>query len=249
MCGRVVTTSSPKELSRYLGAAEIVEVLGGEDHNLAPTGRLPLVWAEARTGDGDRGLARVLGTARWGLVPKWADRPEMGARMFNARAETVAEKPAFRAAYAKRRCLIPVDGFYEWGLGRENHAKQPWYIYRPDGDPLVLAGLWECWSPPDTQEGELRTCTVITVPANDDLRPVHHRMPALLSPRDWSDWLDPGEASREILDAMLRPAADGLLSRHPVGRRVNNARNKGPELLEEAIADSTPRPLGQERLW
>ena len=95
----------------------------------------------------------------------------------------------------------------------------------------------------------MRTCTVITVPANDDLRPVHHRMPALLLPRDWSDWLDPGEASREILDAMLRPAADGLLSRHPVDRRVNNARNKGPELLEEAIADSDPRPLGQERLW
>ncbi len=249
MCGRVVTTSSPKELSRYLGAAEIVDVLGGEDHNLAPTGRLPLVWVQAREGHGGRGLLRVLGTARWGLVPKWVDRPEIGAKMFNARAETVADKPAFRAAYAKRRCLIPVDGFYEWGVGRENHAKQPWYIYRPDGDPLVLAGLWECWSPPDTQEGELKTCTVITVPANNDLRPVHHRMPALLPPEDWSEWLDPGEASREILDAMLRPAADGLLSRHPVDRRVNNARNKGPELLEEVTDDSDLLPLGQERLW
>jgi putative SOS response-associated peptidase YedK len=249
MCGRVVATSSPKELSRYLAAAEVVEVLGGEDYNLAPMGRLPLVWAEERTRDGGRGLTRVLGTARWGLVPKWADRPEVGARMFNARAETVAEKPAFRAAYARRRCLIPVDGFYEWGLGRGSQTKQPWYIYRPDGDPLVLAGLWEHWSPPDTQEGELRTCAVITVPANGDLRPVHHRMPALLPPRDWSDWLDPGEGSRKVLDALLRPAVDGLLSRRRVHRRVNNARNKGPELLEEAIADSDLRPPGQVRLW
>lgn len=249
MCGRVVVTSSPEELRRCLGVAEILEAFGGKDYNLAPTDRLPLVWAEARMGNSGQEVIRILGTARWGLIPRWTSSPEIGVRMFNARAETVEEKPAFRGAYERRRCLIPVNGFYEWGTGGEGQGKEPWYIYRSDGDLLALAGLWDYWSSSDSRDAELRTCTVITVPANADLRSVHHRMPALLEPEDWSGWLDPGEMRPETLSPMLRPAPDGLLGRYQVDRRVNNSRNNGPELLEVVRGDSDSRSSRQGRLW
>jgi putative SOS response-associated peptidase YedK len=270
MCGRVVTASGPEELSEYLGADAIVDVLDGPDHNVAPSRRLPLAW----TSDEDGG--RLLGTARWGLVPGWAKDPAIGDRMFNARAETVADKPSFRAAFRRRRCLVAVDGFYEWGPGTPSPtdqrpdngrtSRQPWYIHRVDGHPLVLAGLWERWvdtgsddRPPGTEPSvhgpsgdELRTCTVITVPANGDLSPVHHRMPAVLESVEWDAWLDTDDPNPSDLECLLAPAADGTLSRHPVHRRVNNARNKGADLLDlvDPAPVDAPSPLtDQGALW
>jgi len=225
MCGRVVTTSSPEELSEYVGADAIVDVLEGPNYNVPPSDRLPLVWVDVAEGP-----TRMLGTARWGLVPRWAKDPTIGDRLFNARAETVAEKPSFRAAFRKQRCLIPVDGFYEWGQGPGGSPKQPWFVHRVDGAPLTMAGLWEGRLGDDG--ALLRTCTVITVPANADLAPVHHRMPALLPPSDWADWLDPTTADCCTVEALLASAPEGLLERHPVDRRVNDARRKGEDLIQ-----------------
>ena len=138
MCGRVVTTSSQLELSRYLGIQEIREARDCVDYNVAPSGCLPLVWVEpdeSTIGGVDN---RVFGSAKWGLVPRWARSPVIGARTFNARVETLAGKPAYRAAYERRRCLIPIDGFYEWGPG--SGIRQPWFVYARDQAPLVIAG-------------------------------------------------------------------------------------------------------------
>ncbi|MBC8365313.1 MAG: SOS response-associated peptidase [Actinobacteria bacterium] len=236
MCGRVVTSSTPEELAEYLGADEIVATLDAPDHNVPPTRPLPLVWEET----GGPGCARKLGTARWGLVPSWASDPSVGNRMFNARAETVAEKPSFRSAFKRRRCLVPIDGFYEWGPATPGSAgkKQPWFVHRADRDPLVLAGLWE--SRTVEGSGGLRTCTVITVDANEDLSAIHHRMPALLPPDGWSTWLDPDLDDRDLLEALLSPAPAGLLHRHPVDLRVGNPRNKGPGLMEPVEVDTAP---------
>ena len=246
MCGRVVTASGPEELSEYLGADVVVDVLDGPDYNVAPSRQLPLVWTS------DEGDRRFLGTAKWGLVPSWAKDPAIGERMFNARAETVAEKPSFRAAFRHRRCLVVVDGFYEWGPAERlvstrttggRATRQPWYVHRVDGSPLVLAGLWE--------HGKgLRTCSIITVPANNDLAPVHHRMPAVLEPVDWNGWLDDGDPDRLDLESLLAPADDGTLARHTVHCRVNSARNKGLELIEPAgpVGMSVATP-NQAVLW
>ena len=247
MCGRVVTTSSHLELSRYLGVHEVREASEHVDYNVAPSGCLPLVWVESGRDDVRRADIRVLGTAKWGLVPRWARSPVIGARTFTARAETLASKPTYRAAYRRRRCLIPVDGFYEWGPGTE--TKQPWFIYARDQAPLVVAGLWECWRLPGEGIDELRTCTVITVPANKDLLPVHHRMPAILPSEAWADWLDPGHTRSETLDVILRTKRDGLLARHPVAHQVNNPRNNGPELLKKLADFTNLHPLEQGRLW
>ena len=242
MCGRVVTASGPEELSEYLGADVVVDVLDGPDYNVAPSRQLPLAWTS------DEGDRRFLGTAKWGLVPSWAKDPAIGERMFSARAETVAEKPSFRAAFRHRRCLVVVDGFYEWGPAERlvstrntggRATRQPWYVHRVDGSPLVLAGLWE--------HGKgLRTCSIITVPANNDLAPVHHRMPAVLEPVDWDGWLDDGDPDRLDLESLLAPADDGTLARHTVHCRVNSARNKGLELIEPADPAAAP---DQGALW
>ena len=230
MCGRVVTASGPEELSEHLGVDVVVDELDGPDYNVAPSHQLPLAWTSDEDG------RRFLGTAKWGLTPSWVKDPAIGERMFNARAETVAEKPSFRAAFQRRRCLVAVDGFYEWGptgrlagarTTRGRTTRQAWYVYRADGSPLVLAGLWE-------HRRGLRTCSIITVPANDDLAPLHHRMPAVLEPVDWDGWLDVGDRDRSDLESLLAPADDGTLARHTVHCRVNSARNKGSGLIEPA---------------
>jgi len=246
MCGRVVTASGPEELSEYLGADVVVDVFDDPDYNVAPSGQLPLAWASGEDGH------RLLGTAKWGLVPSWAKDLAIGERMFNARAETVAERPSFRAAFRHRRCLVAVDGFYEWGPAERlaspritggQRARQPWYVHRVDGNPLVLAGLWE--------HGKgLRTCSIITVPANDDLAPVHHRMPAVLEPVVWAGWLEDGDFDRSDLESLLVPADNGTLARNTVHCRVNSSRNKGSELIEPADpVDISDAVLNQAALW
>jgi len=274
MCGRVVTASGPEELSEYLGVDAVVDVLDGPDHNVAPSGRLPIAWEEASGHGPDgsfpdgRASRRLLGTARWGLVPRWAKDPSFGERTFNARGETVATKPSYRSAFRRRRCVVPVDGFYEWGPGTARPGgptgkvrKQPWYVRRADGAPMAMAGLWEDWIDP-ADEGDtvlvLRTCTVVTVEANAEMAPVHHRMPAVLEADDWAIWLDPTADDPADLGDLLVPAADGILQMHPVDRKVGDARRKGPGLTDPidpgafegsaATADGSTIP-GQESLW
>ena len=242
MCGRVVTTSSPEELSEYVAAWDVIDALEGPDHNVAPSGLLPVAWVDDQADSG-----RVLGVARWGLVPSWATDPAVGLRLFNARAETVATKPSFRAAFRRRRCLVLIDGFYEWGPGVAGSPKQPWFVRRVDGSPLALAGLWESRF---DDVRTLRTCTVVTVPANADLTPVHHRMPAVVAENDWDRWLDPATSVRHTLEEVLVPSPGGLLALHPVDRRVNDARQKGRELTIPISLEALPGRSGsQEVLW
>tara|TARA_B100000315_G_scaffold4243_1_gene4192 strand:- start:62604 stop:63392 length:789 start_codon:yes stop_codon:yes gene_type:complete len=262
MCGRVVATSTPGELSDYMGVDEIVATLEGPDHNVAPAGQHPRPWSEladtaADTDPSADAVIRRLGTARWGLVPSWAKDPSIGTRLFNARSETVADKPSFRSAMRHRRCLIPVDGFYEWGpplpgLGDQSR-RQPWYVRRSDGSPMVLAGLREEWRGGDDVDPVApgSTCTVITVPAGADIERVHHRMPAVLEPDSWAAWLDPTVTDAGAVLPVLRPVETGIIELHPVDRRVGNTRNKGPDLLDEidVPVGACDPPNDQETLW
>ena len=190
-------------------------------YNLAPTAVVPVV---AATREG-----RVITLHRWGLVPSWARDPAMGARLANARAETVAEKPSFRAPFKRGRCIIPAGGFYEW-QARPGAPKRPFCIRAADGSLLAFAGLRDRWEGPD---GALDTCTIITTTANAAMAPIHDRMPVLLAPADLAAWLDPGTAP-DRLKALLRPCPEAFLRIYPVGPRVGNARNEGPELMAPA---------------
>jgi putative SOS response-associated peptidase YedK len=200
-----------------------------------PAGRVGDGAAAGESPDsGDGAAQRQLRVVRWGLVPFWAKDVKIGSRMINARAETVAEKPAFRRAFAQRRCLLPADGYYEWQ--QQDGVKQPIYITRADGDPLAFAGLYELWRDPsvprDDPEAWLWTATVITTSAPDELGHIHDRMPMVIDPATWADWLDP--ANREVSDlrSLLLPAAVGGLTTYPVSTAVNSVRNNGPSLIE-----------------
>lgn len=209
MCGRYSLHSNPEVIALLFGLSEVPAYQ--PRYNIAPTSQVLVVRQE-----GDlRGAAMV----KWGLVPRWAKDPSMGARMNNARAETVAEKPSFREAYRKRRCLIPANGFYEWKL--ENGLKQPYYIHPAGADLFAFAGLWEQWR-------DLQTCAIITTEANEKMASVHDRMPVIVSPAEYPAWLS--DASYEKV--ALRPCPDAAVAIHRVSRAVNNARNDLPELIE-----------------
>jgi putative SOS response-associated peptidase YedK len=169
-------------------------------------------------------------------VPFWAKDPKIGNRMINARGETVAAKPAFRAALRKRRCLIVADGFYEWQ--KLAGGKQPWFIAQASGEPFAMAGLWESWRPAE-DAAPLETCTIITTAANDMMRPLHDRMPAILDGAAVERWLDPA-AEPASLEPLLAPAPDGLLHAVPVSRRVNSPANDDPGLIERVAIDGEP---------
>jgi putative SOS response-associated peptidase YedK len=175
-------------------------------------------------------------------VPSWAKDPNMGNRTFNARAETVASKPSFRAAFTARRLAVVADGFYEWKPG-PGKVKQPYYFTRADGQPLALAGLWEQWwggpasEPSDGGRPALRTCTVITTEAGPDMGDIHHRMPVVLEPEVIEEWLDPANCDKPELEALLVPSPGGTLVHRAVARGVGNVRNDGPELIEELTGD------------
>jgi putative SOS response-associated peptidase YedK len=194
------------------------------------------------------GEARELRVVRWGLVPFWAKDPSIGSRMINARSETVNVKPAFRRAFARRRCLLPADGYYEWyrPSGDAKAAKQPYYIFRADGAPLAFAGLYELWRdrafPDDHPDAWLWTSTIITTSAPDELGRIHDRMPMVIEPALWADWLDPGNSDPGDLLGLLAPAGSGGLISRPVSTAVNSVRNNGPRLIEPAC----PEPAGPE---
>lgn len=240
MCGRFVSASPPDQIARYFDAAA-PEALLEPSYNVAPTNDVYAVLA-------DGGVRRV-DAFHWGLVPVWARDPKVGSRMINARAETLAEKNAYKPAFRRRRCLIPADGFYEWRKVPGQKRKQPYYVTRTDGEPLVFAGLWEVWKGPKDAAGErtgdpLRSCTIITTSANETMRPVHDRMPVILPPSAWDEWLDPDNDDIDTLGRLLVPAPPRLIRMTPVSTLVNNVRNKGPELIEPAPEPATLDGLG-----
>jgi putative SOS response-associated peptidase YedK len=176
---------------------------------------------------------RELHVARWGLVPSWAKDVSIGARLINARVETAHEKPAFRRAFASRRCLVPADGYYEWQAG-DDGGKQPHFIRPADGGVLAMAGLYEVWRSADVPGGRLLTFTVITTEATDDVGRIHDRMPMLVEPDRFAAWLDPALNHPDEVRSLLVPAAAGRLESHPVSTAVNKVINNGPELVKPA---------------
>lgn len=222
MCGRYAFYAPRELIERTFGV--VLEEDLEPRYNIAPTQLVPVV-REDRTG------ARVLRMQRWGLVPHWARDIGIGARMINARAETLASNAAFRDAFDRRRCLVPVSGFYEWsGTGR---ARVPHFVTRADGAPFALAGLWARWRPrdagPDAQR--LDSCTIITTDANALVAPLHDRMPVILPPEAWAAWLDPSLEGAAVA-RWLRPAPADALAERPLSPAVNDVRNEGPALLD-----------------
>ena len=231
MCGRVALFSPPARLARLLDAALAagIEPEGHPSWNVGPLQHLYAVNQHDAT--------RTLDRYRWGLVPSWSKDPSIANRLFNARGETVAEKPSFRSAFAKRPCAVPVDGFYEWDH-RAGRQKQPHYFTRRDGEPLILAGLYEFWRDPElaSDAAALQTCTIITTAPGDDMDELHDRMPVVLERDDLDRWLNVHDHDPEERALLLRPAPGGTLTHYGVDRAVGSIRNDGAQLIEPAEA-------------
>jgi len=228
MCGRFVQAH---DASFYADAFAVESIRVDSlpvSFNVAPTDQ---VYAVA-----EHEGARMLGSFRWGLIPWWAKDRKIAARNINARAETVATKPAFRESFERRRCLIPADGFFEWK--KLQKGKLPHYIYRTDGRPLALAGLWASWKDPAGER--VRTCTIITGTPNELVAELHDRMPAILPEQVWDEWLDPTQTEPDRVARLLGVFPAALLGEHPVSTLVNSVANNVPECiapLETPAAD------------
>jgi putative SOS response-associated peptidase YedK len=218
MCGRFSNKSSSEKIKREFNVTEVPTV--APRYNIAPTQNIIAINQEA----GEREAK----TFKWGLVPSWAKDTLIGARLINARSETVTEKPSFREAFKRRRCIIPADGFYEWQ--RAGGRKQPYYFSMKDGRPFGFAGLWDRWKTPEG--GVLETCTILTTGANEKVTVVHERMPVILSPSDYDLWLDEDVRKLELLKELFRPYPSAEMSSYPVSTLVNSIRNDGAELIE-----------------
>ena len=228
MCGRFTLTASPDQLASLFELPQEPVVV--PRYNIAPTQPVAVVRMSPQN------ASREWALTYWGLVPSWSKDPSMGARMINARSETVTEKPAFRAAFKRRRCLVPANGFYEWQkLGK---GKQPFYITTPDGAPFAIAGLWEYWE--GAGGSALESCTLLTTSANTLMAPLHDRMPVIVAPEDYAQWLGTGrdETPQALnqLQHLLRPYADDGLVAFPVSTYVNNTRNEGADCVQALIA-------------
>jgi putative SOS response-associated peptidase YedK len=228
MCGRYAFFTPVEAVTRLFGVSEVHAQELASRYNIAPTQEVPVIRVSAFLGESEtEAPARELALARWGLVPFWAKDPSIGNRLINARGETVAQKPAFRAAFRKRRCLVPADGFFEWQ--KTESGKQPWFIHAAGGVTLALAGLWELWDPPDGGT-PLASCSIITTRANEFMRPLHDRMPVVLDSGGQDAWLDAATAPHD-LQALLAPAPEEALEAWPVSRRVNSPFNEDPSLI------------------
>ncbi len=238
MCGRYATARDPVDLVEEFDVERVaVDEALAPNYNVAPTDPVYAVLERADKENPDAAAQRQLRVVRWGLVPSWAKDPKIGARLINARAETLAEKPAFRKAFAARRCLLPADGYYEWysddGASGKS-KKQPFFIHPSGGGILPMAGLYEFWRDPNAEQGAdpwLWSCTVITTQAADGLGRIHDRMPMLVEPQHWNRWLDPRVGDPKELSGLLVPAAPGRLAAYPVSTQVNDVRNNGPDLV------------------
>lgn len=217
MCGRYALKALPEEISRYFALDECADFK--PRFNIPPTVKVPAIRQQPNG-------KRVLNLLRWGLVPFWAKDPSIGNKLNNARGETVAEKPSFRSAFKARRCLIPASGFYEWKT--ENKIKQPYFISLKSGDPMAFGGLWESWT---SHDGEiLETMTIVTTGPNAVMEPIHDRMPVIISPERWQDWMTaPVEKIRSLVTSY--PAEE--MQAWPVSRRVSRSGEEGADLIEQ----------------
>lgn len=224
MCGRFARKTDPKRLAKEFKVAEAPAAEAS--YNSAPTQDLLAV----RESPGGREMTFF----RWGLVPSWAKDTSIGVRLINARSETVAEKPAFREAFRRRRCIIPADGFYEWQ--RAGGRKRPFFFLMRDESPFGFAGLWERW---EGGGGEVvDSCTILTTEANELLRPVHDRMPVILHPADYELWLDADVRKFDLVKEVLRPYPASEMAGYPVGTAINSPRSRGAELIAPAAVNS-----------
>ena len=227
MCGRFTLFADPADLQELfnLSAPPPADVasLVAPRYNIAPTQPVAVI---------ANGETRVLELFKWGLIPSWAKDPKIGNRMINARAETLAEKPSFRTALKKRRCLILANGFYEWK--REGKSKTPMYIQMKDGRPFAFAGLWEAWKSPDDREAWIKSCTIITTEPNDLMSMIHDRMPVILHPRDYAKWLDSTPQTPDQLKLLIKPFPADEMDAYPVSTLVNKPQNDLPELVVPA---------------
>ena len=257
MCGRYASSRRPDDLIEEFEVVENrVPAALGADYNVAPTKEVYAVVERPPSGESAQSSQtpsshtepphRQLRVLRWGLVPSWAKDPSIGNRMINARMETVAEKPAYKRAFAKRRCLLPADGYYEWYPTSQLTAagkprKQPFFIRPRDHGVLAMAGLYEIWRDPtrddDDPERFRWTCTVLTTEAEDAVGHIHDRMPLMVERERWAQWLDPTVEEQGSLLDLLVPAAPGNLEAYPVSTMVSNVRNNGPELVEPIPLD------------
>jgi putative SOS response-associated peptidase YedK len=219
MCGRFTLHASPQELRECFALDAVPDFAAS--YNIAPSQPVPAVRVTGR----HREMPRL----RWGLVPSWAKEPGTGYRMINARAETVADKPAYRSAFRRRRCLIPASGFYEWKPVAD--GKQPWYIRMQDARVFALAGLWERW---ERGEESIESCAIIVTGANDTVRPVHERMPVIIEPSAYDLWLDPEVSAAERLRTLLRPWSGTAMIAYPVSHHVNSPLHNDPRCMSPA---------------
>ena len=253
MCGRYASIKAPADLADEFRAVDATDGAAQTDYNVAPTKQIITVVErhprdEEGTPDPDS-TERTLRMVRWGLVPSWAKDPKGGARMINARSESVATKPAFRRAFNSRRCLIPADGWFEWQRGPEH--KQPYYTHYSDGSSLAMAGLWEYWKPKDDPDNEypngLVTATVLTTEAVGPLAQIHDRMPLVLPPDAWDAWLDPDRPADDVaVAALVTPPSLDLIAQlelRPVAPLVNSVRNNGHQLLDPLPAEEVREPI------
>ena len=216
MCGRFALTLPPDAMAQLFNATLVNDLPDVPDYNICPTTRVFSVVS----GEG----GRRIGAMRWGFLPHWYKSPTDGPLLINARAETIADKPAFRSAVRKRRCLIPADGFYEWEKDGDGQ-RLPWYVTRSDGLPMIFAAVWQMWGP---EEARMPTCAIVTTEASADISAIHHRQPVILEPDQWGLWLgEEGTGAAKCLQA----APEGSLTAWRVDPRVNSNRAEGPDLI------------------
>ena len=221
MCGRYTQSKSAEIIAKAFQIDNVSDIK--PRYNIAPTQSVLTVLQPAASAN------RQSKMLHWGLIPSWAKDRKMGSKLINARAETVAEKPAFRSAFRKRRCLVVADGFYEWQPQENKKQKQPFYFRLSDGEPFALAGLWEHWQ--DATGEEIESCTVLTTEANDLMRPIHNRMPVILEAKNYDLWLDPEGTKPEVLQPLLHPYPPEEMTAYPVSTVVNKPVNDSAECI------------------
>jgi putative SOS response-associated peptidase YedK len=230
MCGRYTLTSPGEVVAELFEIVDVPPIL--PRYNLAPTQEAAVVRVAAP------GAPRTLDRLRWGLIPTWAQDPAIGNRMINARAESVADKPAYRDSFRRRRCLVPADGFYEWKK-LEGKTKQPYLIRRQDRLPFAFAGLWSWWRDRQSPEASaIETFTILTTQPNDLLRSLHDRMPVILDRRDFAAWLDPANRDAAHLRSLLAPAPTAGWEAVPVSRAVNSPAHDAPDCIEPLVSEA-----------
>lgn len=219
MCGRFTLKQTAAALAQAFELETVPDLAA--QYNIAPTQMIATVLHKPES---DR---REFQQLRWGLIPSWSKDPSIGAKLINARAETVAEKPSFRSAFKRRRCLVLADGFFEWQ--KKQNKKQPFYFRLQNEKPFAFAGLWEKWESASGEE--IASCTILTTAANELLEPIHDRMPVILAPEDYNQWLDPQLESPEVLEPLLRPYPAASMTSYPVSTLVNKPQHNSPDCV------------------